>query len=91
MEISDKRILLDPWLVGSLVFGNLEWLFKGVKSKTYDVGQQIDSIDCWMSLLLPQKGLGMQDIKSNDAPDSVRQDNNACNCNQGIDADDARQ
>ncbi len=44
MEISGKRILLDPWLVGSLVFGNLEWLFKGVKSKTYDVGQQIDLI-----------------------------------------------
>ncbi len=44
MEISGKKILLDPWLVGSLVFGNLEWLFKGVKSKTYDVGQQIDLI-----------------------------------------------
>ncbi len=44
MEISGKRILLDPWLVGSLVFGNLEWLFKGVKSKTYDIGQQIDLI-----------------------------------------------
>ncbi|MGK7879031.1 MAG: MBL fold metallo-hydrolase, partial [Crocosphaera sp.] len=44
MEISGKRILLDPWLVGSLVFGNLEWLFKGVKGKTYDIGQQIDLI-----------------------------------------------
>ncbi|MDJ0662649.1 MAG: MBL fold metallo-hydrolase [Crocosphaera sp.] len=44
MEISGKRILLDPWLMGSLVFGNLDWLFKGVKSKTYDVGQQIDLI-----------------------------------------------
>ncbi len=44
MEISGKKILLDPWLVGSLVFGNLDWLFKGVKSKTYDVGQQIDLI-----------------------------------------------
>lgn len=44
MEISGKRILLDPWLVGSLMFGNLEWLFKGVKTKTYDIGQQIDLI-----------------------------------------------
>ena len=32
MEISGKRILLDPWLVGDLVFGNLPWLFKGRKN-----------------------------------------------------------
>lgn len=44
MEISGKKILLDPWLVGSLVFGNLEWLFKGTKSKNYDIGQSIDLI-----------------------------------------------
>jgi L-ascorbate metabolism protein UlaG (beta-lactamase superfamily) len=29
IEMSGKRVLLDPWLVGSLVFGNLPWLFKG--------------------------------------------------------------
>ncbi|MEA5511853.1 MBL fold metallo-hydrolase [Crocosphaera sp. UHCC 0190] len=44
IEIAGKRILLDPWLVGSLVFGNLEWLFKGVKSKTYNFEQPIDLI-----------------------------------------------
>jgi L-ascorbate metabolism protein UlaG (beta-lactamase superfamily) len=44
MEISGKRILLDPWLVGSLVFGNLEWLFNGVKSKTYELKDPIDLI-----------------------------------------------
>ncbi|ACB52624.1 unknown [Crocosphaera subtropica ATCC 51142] len=44
LEISGKRILLDPWLVGPLVFGNLDWLFKGVKSKTYDVNKPIDLI-----------------------------------------------
>ncbi len=44
MEISGKRILLDPWLVGSLVFGNLDWLFKGIKEKTYDINQPIDLI-----------------------------------------------
>ena len=30
--------------MGSLVFGNLEWLFKGTKSKNYDIGQSIDLI-----------------------------------------------
>lgn len=44
IEISGKRILLDPWLVGSLVFGNLEWLFKGVKSKKYDLKEPVDLI-----------------------------------------------
>ena len=29
LEIGDRRILLDPWLVGDLVFGNAPWLFKG--------------------------------------------------------------
>ncbi len=29
LEIGDRRILLDPWLVGPLVFGNAAWLFKG--------------------------------------------------------------
>jgi L-ascorbate metabolism protein UlaG (beta-lactamase superfamily) len=27
LEIGGKRILLDPWLVGDLVFGSLPWLF----------------------------------------------------------------
>ncbi|EAZ92206.1 MBL fold metallo-hydrolase [Crocosphaera chwakensis] len=44
IEISGKRILLDPWLVGPLVFGNLDWLFKGVKSNAYDVNKPIDLI-----------------------------------------------
>ncbi len=29
IEMGGQRVLLDPWLVGSLVFGNLPWLFKG--------------------------------------------------------------
>ncbi len=29
MEMAGLRILLDPWLVGDLVFPNLDWLFKG--------------------------------------------------------------
>lgn len=29
IEMGGQRILLDPWLVGTLVFGNLPWLFRG--------------------------------------------------------------
>ena len=29
IEMAGLRILLDPWLVGDLVFPNLDWLFKG--------------------------------------------------------------
>ena len=32
IEIAEKRILLDPWIKGNLVFGNLNWLFKGTKN-----------------------------------------------------------
>jgi len=28
IELAGKRILLDPWLVGDLTFGNLTWLFR---------------------------------------------------------------
>lgn len=43
-EIAGKRILLDPWLVGSLVFGNQAWLFKGEKPKAHSVPTNIDLI-----------------------------------------------
>jgi L-ascorbate metabolism protein UlaG (beta-lactamase superfamily) len=29
LEFDNMRVLIDPWLVGSLVFANQEWLFKG--------------------------------------------------------------
>lgn len=29
IELGQQRLLIDPWLVGPLVFGNLAWLFKG--------------------------------------------------------------
>jgi L-ascorbate metabolism protein UlaG (beta-lactamase superfamily) len=44
IEIEGKRILLDPWLVGSLVFGNLSWLFKGDKKVTRPIPENIDLI-----------------------------------------------
>lgn len=44
IETEEKKILLDPWLVGSLVFVNLPWLFKGDKTKEYLVPEKIDLI-----------------------------------------------
>jgi L-ascorbate metabolism protein UlaG (beta-lactamase superfamily) len=44
IEIAQKRILLDPWLVGSLVFGNLTWLFKGEKRTQRSIPDHLDLI-----------------------------------------------
>jgi L-ascorbate metabolism protein UlaG (beta-lactamase superfamily) len=44
IEMAGKQILLDPWLVGSLVFGNLPWLFKGEKTTSYSLPDKIDLI-----------------------------------------------
>jgi L-ascorbate metabolism protein UlaG (beta-lactamase superfamily) len=44
IEIGEKRILLDPWLVGSLVFGNQSWFFKGEKSIKHPIPENIDLI-----------------------------------------------
>ena len=44
MEIGGERILLDPWLVGNLVFGNLDWFFKGSKNTDRQIPANIDLI-----------------------------------------------
>lgn len=44
IEIGSQRILLDPWLVGSLTFSNLDWLFKGSQVKERPVPGDIDLI-----------------------------------------------
>ncbi|WP_414542065.1 MBL fold metallo-hydrolase [Nostoc sp. CCY0012] len=44
LEISNQRILLDPWLVGNLVFGNAEWFFKGYRPQEHPIPNQIDLI-----------------------------------------------
>ncbi len=44
IEMAGKRILLDPWLVGSLVFGNAPWLFKGDRPEDRDIPADIDLI-----------------------------------------------
>lgn len=44
IEIAGKRILLDPWLVDTLTFSNLDWLFKGTKLKERPIPENIDLI-----------------------------------------------
>jgi len=44
IEIDDTRILLDPWLVGDLTFGNVSWLFKGTKNNAHPIPENIDLI-----------------------------------------------
>jgi L-ascorbate metabolism protein UlaG (beta-lactamase superfamily) len=44
IELADKHILLDPWLVGSLTFGNLPWLFEGTKTIDRPIPKNIDLI-----------------------------------------------
>ncbi|MBD2666554.1 hypothetical protein B6N60_02909 [Richelia sinica FACHB-800] len=44
IEIGGQRILLDPWLIGSLTFNNLDWLFKGNRLKDQPIPDNIDLI-----------------------------------------------
>jgi L-ascorbate metabolism protein UlaG (beta-lactamase superfamily) len=50
IELAGQRILLDPWLVGPLVFGNLPWLFTGKHTQPRPIPEAID-------LLLLSQGL----------------------------------
>ncbi|TAF05817.1 MAG: MBL fold metallo-hydrolase [Nostocales cyanobacterium] len=44
IEIGGHRILLDPWLVDSLTFNNLDWLFKGSRLQDRPIPESIDLI-----------------------------------------------
>ncbi|MEB3161294.1 MAG: MBL fold metallo-hydrolase [Synechocystis sp.] len=44
IELAGQKILLDPWLVGSLTFGNTPWLFKGDRPQPLDIPDQVDLI-----------------------------------------------
>lgn len=44
IEIAGKRILLDPWLVDSLMFGNAAWFFKSERKTPREIPQDIDLI-----------------------------------------------
>ncbi|HLP89817.1 MAG TPA: MBL fold metallo-hydrolase [Nostocaceae cyanobacterium] len=43
-EIGGQKILIDPWLVGSLTFFNLEWLVKGDRPQDRNIPENIDLI-----------------------------------------------
>jgi L-ascorbate metabolism protein UlaG (beta-lactamase superfamily) len=43
-EMAGQRILVDPWLVGALVFGNAPWLFRGERSRPCPPPENIDLI-----------------------------------------------
>ncbi|MBK1987806.1 MBL fold metallo-hydrolase [Sphaerospermopsis aphanizomenoides BCCUSP55] len=44
IEIGEQRILLDPWLVDSLTFSNLDWLFKAYRLQDRPIPGNIDLI-----------------------------------------------
>ena len=44
IEIAEQRILLDPWLVGSLMFGKAAWFFKSERLISREIPQNIDLI-----------------------------------------------
>ena len=44
IEIDGQRILLDPWLVGELIFSNASWLFRGKKNNPQPIPENIDLI-----------------------------------------------
>ena len=49
-NLAGRCILVDPWLVGDLVFGNASWLIRGVRPQSIAIPPQID-------LLLLSQGL----------------------------------
>lgn len=44
LDIAGKKVLVDPWLVGPLVFGNQSWLFKGEHPHPRPLPEDIDLI-----------------------------------------------
>lgn len=43
-DFNGTHILLDPWLVGSLMFANQAWFFKGDRTKPKAIPEKIDAI-----------------------------------------------
>ena len=44
IEIGEQRILLDPWIVGDLVFANAPWLFSSKHNQERQIPENIDII-----------------------------------------------
>lgn len=44
LEMSGKQILIDPWLIGDLMFGNTPWFFRGYRTSDRPIPPNIDLI-----------------------------------------------
>jgi L-ascorbate metabolism protein UlaG (beta-lactamase superfamily) len=44
LEVGGQRILVDPWLVGTLTFNNWDWLFKASHTNEYPIPENINLI-----------------------------------------------
>lgn len=44
IEMAGQRLLLDPWLIGPLTFGQAEWLFKATRTHDRPIPAAIDVI-----------------------------------------------
>lgn len=44
LQWQSLSILIDPWLVGDLVFGNAPWLFRGTRSRSWPLPKAVDLI-----------------------------------------------
>ena len=58
IEAGGQRVLVDPWLVGDLVFGGMNWLVRGVRKDPSNPGCSIDiDIPENIDLILLSQGL----------------------------------
>jgi L-ascorbate metabolism protein UlaG (beta-lactamase superfamily) len=44
IELGGQRILLDPWLVGDLAFGDAHWLFRSYRQQDREIPTNVDLI-----------------------------------------------
>lgn len=51
------RVLVDPWLVGSLTFGGTDWLFRGSKRVIKEGDVDIDKLDTMFDFILLTQAL----------------------------------
>ena len=58
IEAGGQRVLVDPWLVGDLVFGGMDWLVRGVRKDPENPDRSIDlDIPEKVDLILLSQGL----------------------------------
>ena len=58
IEAGGQRVLVDPWLVGDLVFGGMDWLVRGVRKDPSNPSRSVDiDIPEDIDLILLSQGL----------------------------------